>query len=59
MTKTNNSTSKNYETPQLITYGKVENLTQMAKKGSDDNGAGTGSGNKVFGADDGHKSKVL
>ena len=56
-----------YECPELITYGKVEDLTQMPKppKGGGGNGndggggGGGGGGNKIFGADDGQKSRVL
>ena len=56
-----------YECPELITYGKVEDLTQMPKPpegGNGNGGGGSGGGgggynNKNPGAQDGSKSKIL
>ena len=59
-----------YESPKLITYGKVEDLTQMPTKEKPGNGNGNGNGNgggnggggnnnKNPGAQDGSKSKIL
>lgn len=45
---------QSYQPPELIRYGRIEDLTQMPKK--DDGG---GYSNKWPGAADGQKSKVI
>ena len=56
------STFASYESPELLIYGKVEDLTQVkpdTPPGQGGGGNGGGSTNKNPGAQDGSKSKVL